>query len=548
MMIDETSTGAKLDLADIQGNILTAYGKQGFPKGRFITLHVHNAEAGRQFLRELFEHVTTALRWPSSKDSAPRATHFMSGGVPQRPSCTVNVAFTFWGLFALQVPVRTLDGMPPDFMDGMRVRAPILGDNLPEGALDRWDAAWRGEDQPMSADAVHMLVMLNCDMNPSTGEPVPALEEKTDLIRRLCDESDGGVTIVAGHGPTGAEFQDLSAVCRQDPDTGLWYPTAEEHFGFTDGIGDPVFEGQYTEEAEARRLPGNGKLRYETKGKDTKAVWEPLATGEFLLGYRDEASELPVAAAPNIFSRNGTFMAYRKLYENTQAFADYIDTVTPEFGRIYGIDDPVAARATLMAKFAGRWEDGVPLSIAPTYEDWQQFNRDYPGDERYGLFSDFDFKGDEAGTRCPASSHIRRVNPRDALGPRPEDGSILTNRRRILRRGLPYTEPAGDGRPDEQGIIMLVLCANLQRQFEFVQQQWLNYGMDNDAGNDTCPLLGVRPDGKVKFVIPGDGEKGQPPFFCTNLPQFVETRGGAYFFVPSMSALKMIAQGMIDPT
>jgi hypothetical protein len=32
------------------------------------------------------------------------------------------------------------------------------------------------------------------------------------------------------------------------------------------------------------------------------------------------------------------------------------------------------------------------------------------------------------------------------------------------------------------------------------------------------------------------------------MPQFVETRGGEYFFVPSMTALRMIAQGLVDPT
>lgn len=540
-----TSTGDRLDLADIQGNILTAYGKQGFPKGRFITLHVSNPEAGRAFLRKIYPKITTALRWPSTKDSAPPPTAAFDGKVPQRPHCTLNLAFTFWGLFALKVPLRTLDGMPNEFVDGMRARARILGDNLPEGALENWDDVWAHENEPMAGRAVHILVTLNADMDPATGEPVPALEEMTDHIRSACEESDGGVSILPGHGPTGEEFQDLSAVLDWNDQLGRYVPTAREHFGFFDGIGDPVFEGQYPEDTENGRVHGNGKLSYNSKGEEE---WKPLKTGEFLLGYRDEASELPVAASPHLFSRNGTFMAYRKLHENVDAFDDYLDQNAAEFGRVYGIDDVAEAKATLIAKFAGRWSDGVPLSLAPTYADWEEFNRtNTDAMARYGLLSKFTFKDDKDGIKCPASSHIRRVNPRNALGPRENDGSILTNRRRILRRGLPYSEPATGGGEDK-GIIMLVCCASLQRQFEFVQQQWLNYGMDNDAGNDTCPLLGVRPDGKVKFVIPGDSDKGQPPFFCSNLPQFVETRGGAYFFVPSMSAIKMMALGMIDPT
>ena len=33
----------ELDLADIQGNVLIAYGKLGFPKGRFMLFHIGNA-------------------------------------------------------------------------------------------------------------------------------------------------------------------------------------------------------------------------------------------------------------------------------------------------------------------------------------------------------------------------------------------------------------------------------------------------------------------------------------------------------------------------
>jgi deferrochelatase/peroxidase EfeB len=139
------------------------------------------------------------------------------------------------------------------------------------------------------------------------------------------------------------------------------------------------------------------------------------------------------------------------------------------------------------------------------------------------------------------------------LAPRAPDGSVLNNRRRILRRGLPY----GDSSPGvsdeaEHGIVMLVVCANLFRQFEFVQQQWINYGLDSNAGNDTDPLVGNHATGdhgpKAKFVIASDPKTGRPPFIVEGIPQFVETRGGEYFFVPSMTALRMIGMGTIDPT
>lgn len=552
MIAQKPSPPAVLRLADIQGNILNAYGKQGFPKGRAILLHVHKAEMGRAFIKDFYHLVTTALRWPSRNPKAAPP----SPDAPARPDVTLNFAFTYAGLRALGVPARTLGMMPYEFVQGMRTRAAILGDNYPAGALQRWDAVWQNESNPASAHNVHILALLNSDMDPKTGAPVEHMERMTDAIRGFCANSDHGIEILTGHGKGPADYQDLSAVLVKDETTGLYQPTPFEHFGFLDGISDPVFEGQFPPEVEAQRKIGNGKL--VVKGtRDDEVTWEPLATGEFLLGYPDEAKELPPAAAPNLFSVNGTFMAYRKLEENVEAFEKYLEDTAPAFGKVYGIADPVEAKATLMAKFAGRWQDGVPLVLAPTYADWQAFNQKYPpsGSERKTMLADYTFAGDIDGAACPPSSHTRRVHPRDALGPTlaatpgapSPSGTELVNRRRILRRGLPYdtTNEAGER---ERGIVMLICCSSLERQYEFVQQQWLNYGMDNNAGNDTCPMLGARSEAALKFVIPNRVDGPNPPYICSNLPQFVETKGGAYFFVPSMTSLRLIALGVIDPT
>jgi len=93
------------------------------------------------------------------------------------------------------------------------------------------------------------------------------------------------------------------------------------------------------------------------------------------------------------------------------------------------------------------------------------------------------------------------------------------------------------------------LNADINRQFEFVQQQWINYANDFKEGNDKEVLLGnhdAKNPGKVVFqVAKGSGE---PPHFVNNIPRLVETRGGDYFFIPSITALKMIAGGIVDPT
>ncbi|MEI6161533.1 MAG: hypothetical protein WCP77_16990, partial [Roseococcus sp.] len=143
----------QLELADIQGNILSAYGRLGFPKGRFLLLNVAQAQAGRTVLQMLRRQVTTALRWPSARKPYPPGTIYQ-----KRPEVALNFAFTFRGLLALGIPIRTLRAMPDEFLDGMAARADILGDNHPKPIGTAWDPVW------LDPKRVHILVTLNAQM------------------------------------------------------------------------------------------------------------------------------------------------------------------------------------------------------------------------------------------------------------------------------------------------------------------------------------------------------------------------------------------------
>ena len=98
----------------------------------------------------------------------------------------------------------------------------------------------------------------------------------------------------------------------------------------------------------------------------------------------------------------------------------------------------------------------------------------------------------------------------------------------------------------------MMICANIRRQFEFVQQQWMNYGNDFKLGNDKDPITGNQchdekgSDGRM--IIMSEPGAGKRPLLCGGIPRFVETRGGEYFFIPSLTALRMIGEGIIDPT
>ncbi|MCB1936558.1 MAG: hypothetical protein KDF59_11510 [Nitrosomonas sp.] len=503
-----------LDLTDIQGNIIKAYGAYNFQKARYLFLRINNGDKGRQFVDAITAKVTTAIPWGKSENGDVAV---------EKPRVTTNIAFTYSGLEALELPTASLREFPDDFMMGMSKRKDILGDDGPSDP-ENWDKIWK--------EKVHIWISINApDMD--------ALIERYNWVAQQVEASDGGVTLLTGHRGGDDEenlpYQDASVLYDESGN-----PTPKEHFGYTDGIGDPVFEGQTN---VAARVLGRGKLMRD-------GSWAPLATGEFLLGHVDEAMEYPkTAPSPMLLSRNGTYMVYRKLHENVAAFNRFLDEQSKSFS---------GSKEMLAAKFAGRWRDnGAPIVNAPddaSKDEWDKAFEaaDFAGKKR--MLTDFTYNNDLHGAKCPYSAHLRRINPRGSLeyGVKEayETPGALVNRRRILRRGLPYGAVKDAARDDgNHGIIFMALNADIQRQFEFVQQQWINYANDFKEGNDKEILLGnhdtKHPSKAVLQVEPGSGK---PPHFINNIPRLVETRGGDYFFIPSITALKLIAAGMVDPT
>ncbi len=542
-----------LNLDDIQGNIVRAYGRYSFPVARYFFLHIEDPAAGRRFVDLVRGRITTAARW------APE----------DKPKVTLNIGFTFFGLYMLGLPTRTMQGLPNEFVDGMKDRAFLLGDRdqtKTEGEAQEWcrhwDKIWQDNREGRGQD-VHIWMSMNAQLAQiGSDTPVQDLEDQTQWLRDICAELGGKVRILATNGEGGdREYQSASAVFTQNGD--YRFPTPKEHFGLVDGIGDSVFEGQYPPETEQDYVIGRGKWMSRTEG------WVPLQTGEFILGHPDESQELPPAAMPPNFMHNGSFMVYRKLHENVGSFEAVIAEEAARYAKVMGVGEEEAAE-TLKAKMVGRWSDGVPLSTVPTYAEWRAFRTSMKFDDEDPAVatgallaylkspesSDFRYASDMGGLRCPAGAHLRRVNTRDYLDPTNTPGSPnenattqLNKRRRILRRGLPYGPGDWAKKTDEteQGVAMMIIGASIFRQFEFVQQQWIQYGLDFDQGNNTCPLLGNH-DHHTRHTIASDPATGKPPYVMSGLKTFVEVRGGDYFFLPSLTALHMLALGIVDPT
>jgi Dyp-type peroxidase family len=294
----------------------------------------------------------------------------------------------------------------------------------------------------------------------------------------------------------------VTAIYRQDCSQ---LPTGREPFGFRDGISQPAIEGS--------GIPGSNPHE------------APLAAGEFVLGYPDELGRLSATPEPVELGRNGSYMAFRKLRQDVAAFRRYL-----------------AERATstadeewLAAKLMGRWRSGAPLALSPDHDD-PALGADHKRRNDFLYYDD-----DPNGFKCPIGSHIRRMNPRDHF----KDEMIQVNRHRLIRRGTVYGPLLPDGVLEddgaERGIFFVFIGADLQRQFEFVQSQWVNQGIFIGAPGEKDPIAGAN-DGTGVFTIPKQPVRRR----LHGLSQFVTNRGGEYFFVPGLRALRWLADADYD--
>lgn len=377
----------------------------------------------------------------------------------------ITLAFTWNGLRALGVPDESLATFPEEFREGMAARADILGDYGPN-APEHWVDGLAGDD-------IHAIAILFA---------------RDDQEHRRC---------VGEHDKLVARCDGVRTVSYLDLNANPPFNYAHDHFGFRDRLSQPVMKGSGEEPT-----PGSGPA---------------LEPGEFILGYPDEFSPSPEIPEPQALSRNGSYMAYRRLQEHVGAFRAYLadNAESPQ------------EQELLAAKFMGRWRSGAPLVLAPDADD-PELGADPMRN------NDFNYKEmDPFGYACPLGSHARRLNPRDT--------AHNMNRRRMIRRGATYGPALPDGAPEDgvdRGIAAFIICASLVRQFEFAQNVWINDKSFHELGNEHDPICGTQ-DGTLDFTVP------RRPIRKVHkgIPAFTTLRGGAYFFLPGINALRYLAEG-----
>lgn len=450
------ATVTALELDDIQALVLR--GHRELPWASYLFLRIEDPAGARAALAELAKEVTSA-----KEVIAPHLA---------RPDRRVQLAVSAVGLERLGLDEKARRSFAPEFQSGMaeRTRSRRLGDR---GASDpsTWELGGPG----------HRLEVLLC------------------LFARERHERDALALAFE------ARLAPALTVERREDST----PRADdrEHFGFRDGVSQPVLAGD----------PHRGHVSER----------DLIAPGEFLLGYPNEyrqTSPSPRLASGEDLGKNGSYLVFRKLEQDVAAF-------WRTFHEAARTLEPAYTPEHLAAKCVGRWPSGAPLSLSPDRDD-PRLGADV------GRRNEFLFlERDRLGVSCPVASHIRRANPRDAKGGSAKDSLALVRRRRLIRRGRLYgapvktpmtTEPDGIRR----GLYFIALNANLSRQFEFLQQTWINNPKFGGLNDDRDPV-------SSQGAASGAASLPCTPFRqrLIDLPSFVTVRGGEYFFLPGLRAL-----------
>ena len=477
--VDPPTTARLPDLSNVQANIL--HGSSRWEHARYVFFRIEDSVGAAAFIDGL------------------RSSSIMGDAASQRHTkarANINVAFTHSGLGIMDATIGDTERFQGrhtlrSFRESADAQSDLrsafeggmysaeINDVWPvrEGRRHTWpqnrsDAtAWWSDDveepwQP-TASWPHILVWISAT---TRGVRQDVYEEVEAMVP-----------------PAG-----VIEVGRQDADL---FDGFKEHFGFVDGISQPAIKGIRPGN------PGDGKLG--ARG------WEGLEVGEFILGYADESRHPADEPLPNELARDGTFLVYRKLRQDVEAFHDAASAMPG--------DD-----TEIQEKIMGRKRDGNPLVTPPGAPAVPPNNS--------ALRNDFTYSGDRRGHRCPLGSHVRRANPRDDL----HFEGRRVNGHRIIRRGMPYGEPYEKDPQGERGLIFIAFNARIEDQFEFIQKQWLNRGTTFRIGDDADPIAGVGTD--IRIVINGD----TPVLHKVDRP-FTQFLGGDYFFVPSIRALRQIA-------
>jgi deferrochelatase/peroxidase EfeB len=484
-----SASGSALDLGDIQGFILRGY---RMPMVRHFLLTVGVPAEARKMLGRLVSgneadapQITTAEDWHVGFEPGPGDN--LAAAPRRKPDYCLNLGITWPGLLALEirdhVPTLSFKSFGA-FIAGAAERAKLVGDT---GASD--PQHWTGG---FGAGSDHVLVTLHAMSS----------EAMTSYSDRLC-------TLFA-EGGAFREIWRADGTALMEMQNGQPVPTFKVHFGYTDGIAVTTIRG--------------GPERYPLDHQQPCEPWLFVLLNEAENYFVPEPRELGL---------NGSFAVFKMIETDVVGFENYLqsnkDKIDPEL---------------LAAKTCGRWRNGVPLALSP--ETDSPSGGISPKQLNNFEYVNADGSGDPRGLRCPVGAHMRRINPRGqpVTGQGKPGGS--NNTHRLIRRGVPYGPAYDPAQPYDgikRGLLGYFINSSIENQYEFVLGHWVNdsefAGAVRLHPKSKDPMIGTQDPAESIFVIPR--ANGAPPIKITGFSSFIATKAAAYCFLPSITAIKFIA-------
>lgn len=472
---------------DIQGLMVNGYRGYNFIRFLIFTIPEANIQAVRKFCGALIPGTA------GSPLTISAATRWLSREIT-KPPYRLNLGVTQTGLKKLitQPNYTTVYNRSYQLMNRFELgaadtnTAERVGDTGPSDPANWWQSAgWLLPKEDRGKTDLDLVISLYA----------PTADERDEWSDRLMKMI----------GPD-------SAVLAFKQDSDPLDPAGQKiHFGYRDGISQP-------------RIAGFSETDPELDDRPTVAAWHFMieATQKNSPSSGIHASAPPPNYTAHPLLKNGSFGAFRLLYQNVKSFEDFINQNGPDQAE------------HIASKMAGRWRDGTPVEVSPDKPENQHL-LDQSLLDQYHL-NNFDYvttsphqepkpapRGNpDIGQACPYAAHVRRSNPRD-------DGSVIGNSdlassHRVLRRARPYGPPYNPKDPasadQDRGLVGLFIGADLSAQFEFLMNSWITNGhfstndnSPNSSGYD--PLFGAPPDAVPPGAVPPNTTEFS---YCTGDP------------------------------
>jgi len=462
-------------LQDTQGNILKSNGRDN--NVHLFVQFTADAPAALAWLRMMgASHVTSA--WQQHLDAREHRRTGADAGV------FVNLGLSAAGYRAAGLAAS----MPADqsFVEGAKQAVARLSDP----PVSSWQQGFRGE--------IHALAVVAADNAADTQAAATAIVDTLAGVGMVVDSETGAAMRVDRAGKVTTDGSG----------------TVHEHFGFADGVSQPLFMAG---DIEAARRNSGGFDRYD-----------PSAPLDLVL-LKDPGG------GPDGY---GSYLVYRKLRQDVIDFhkdeaalaSTLVNAVRGE-----GATPTEAEQRLASAYIVGRFRDGTPV-VEQDVDGW--LNEP----------NNFTYDADVDGVRCPFHAHARKMNPRGdkarqfALPPGEERA------RRLVRRGVSFGPLTLDPGPDDEvGLLFMSVQSSIADQFEFLQSEWANFTDFLRPGTGLDPVIGEaaasapavpqqwpRVYGSFNSLGPNGVES---PYIPHLFGTWVTMLGGEYFFLPSLSFL-----------